>query len=327
MKPLSFFFIVSLSFLSFTAESKVKTVIRFVDEVLSLARKSKVDPKGLTKALDSVPLSSRSHFLKCAREIPDFIDVICRNPSYIKIVNKYPAHCAKGLTRTLKAVPGKPTVDMLDNVHSIKGKDRMVMDLLPSLNPNEIRQINNAIGGKTYSSDSIQEIFNKSKDLHIPEVYRGNLFELVGSKVLASGRKVENLSLKKGSTLMDGQFNSIHGIDKIGISPDGKPILIEMSLNKDFGRNLRLDGVQMSPQWCAANWQKFVSKHPDKVDELIANGMNPKYKNIFKETDFINDDLFVRKVCLPKDGGVQGLLYTGLNGTKGRLTDSDIVRI
>ena len=63
------------------------------------------------------------------------------------------------------------------------------------------------------------------------------------------------------------------------------------------------------------------------MDELIANGMNPKYKNIFKETDFINDDLFVRKVCLPKDGGVQGLVHTGLNGTKGRLTDSDIIRI
>lgn len=327
MKPLSFFFIVSLSFLSFTAESKVKTVIRFVDEVLSLARKSKVDSKGLTKALESVPLSSRGHFLKCAREVPDFIDVICRNSSYIKIVNKYPTWCTKGLTKTIGAVPGKPTVDMLDYVHSIRGADRVVMDLMPNLNPNEIRQINNAIGGKTYSSDSIQGILNKSKDLHIPEAYRGNLLELVGSKVLASGRKFENLSLKKGTKLVDGQFNAIHGIDKIGISPDGKPILIEMSLNKHFGKNLTLDGVQMSPQWCAANWQKFVSKHPDKVDELIANGMSPKYKNIFKETDFINDDLFIRKVCLPKDGGVQGLVYTGLNGTKGRLTDSDIIRI
>ena len=97
MKTWSLFFLVSLSFLSFKAESKVKTVIRFVDEVVSLAKKSKVDPKGLTKALESVPLSSRSHFLKCAREIPDFIDVICRNPSYIKIVNKYPTWCAKAL--------------------------------------------------------------------------------------------------------------------------------------------------------------------------------------------------------------------------------------
>ena len=26
---------------------------------------------------------------------------------------------------------------------------------------------------------------------------------------------------------------------------------------------------------------------------------------------------FIRKVCLPKDGGVQGLVHTGLNGTKG----------
>ena len=46
---------------------------------------------------------------------------------------------------------------------------------------------------------------------------------------------------------MDGQFNAIHGIDKIGISPDGKPILIEMSLNKNFGKNLTLDGVKCLP--------------------------------------------------------------------------------
>ena len=72
MKPLSFFFIVSLSFLSFTAESKVKTVIRFVDEVLSLARKSKVDSKGLTKALESVPLSSRGHLIYRGCDMQEF---------------------------------------------------------------------------------------------------------------------------------------------------------------------------------------------------------------------------------------------------------------
>ena len=331
MKVFVIIFLLLFQLIPYSAECKYSRAIRLTDEIRKLAKKSRLNLNGLDKSLDKVPLNLKAHFIKCGREIPNFINVVCRNEEYIKLVCRYPTWCTKAITKTLSTMPGKPTLNMLNDVYSIRGADRVVKDLMPNLTANEIRQLNNAIGGKTFSSDSIQSILNKSKNLHIPSSYRGELFELIGAKVLGSGRTIDNLPLMKNSKIISGQFNHIqnnqvHGIDKIGISPDGKPILIEMGINKDFGKTLTRNGVQMSPQWCAANWKKFITNHPEKVNELVTNGMNPKYRNSFKEADFVNDDLFLRKVCLPKDGELKGLIHTGLNG-KGRLKETDIIRL
>ena len=119
MKVFVLIFLLLFQLIPYSAESKYSRAIRLTDEIRKLAKKSRLNLNGLDKSLDKVPLNLKAHFIKCGREIPNFINVVCRNEEYIKLVCRYPTWCTKAITKSLSTMPGKPTLNMLNDVYSI----------------------------------------------------------------------------------------------------------------------------------------------------------------------------------------------------------------
>ena len=76
----------------------------------------------------------------------------------------------------------------------------------------------------------------------------------------------------------------------------------------------------MSPEWCADRWNRFHQANPDKIDELIEMGMDPKYNKKMLSSDFTSGAI-QRKIVLPRDGGISGIGKAGLDPI------NDIVRL
>jgi hypothetical protein len=106
-----------------------------------------------------------------------------------------------------------------------------------------------------------------------------NALRWVARAQLSGGALKSRSGLKEGSRVLVGKHDSKHGIDGIGVGPDGKPVIFEFSMYDKKALGLDTDGlVQLSPEWVADRWSKLVAvATPARLDELRAAGIDPKW--------------------------------------------------
>lgn len=296
--------------------------IKYIDDLIEIAAKqgTKIPSRSTLKdTLQSVPVEKLDQVRKLVDQHRGFLQTICTNTKNLDFVLENPQY-ANAAIKTLKSFPSGYTLNTLKDFSSSSKGLELCDNLLSELRPNEIEAVVRMMAGNTYSSKTLQRIIDKSK--HLPSETKGEFFEIVGAKILANGRRFENVEFKKGSKLIDGKFdNNNHGIDKIGVSPNGEPVLLELSINKSLYKK-HPKPFQMSPEWCADRWNKLLEANPQKINELIEMGMNPKYNKNLSYADFTAGAI-QRKIVLPKDGPIVNseILKAGLDPL------NDIVRL
>src|SRR5690606_33496762 len=102
----------------------------------------------------------------------------------------------------------------------------------------------------------LSDALYKVSDATIYKTQVGDLWEKIAATQANNGRFWQ-LGLKKGSVVMDAKSTSVHGIDGIGVSKVGKPIIIDYTINKNIAASGK--PYQMSPEWVSERWNKLVS--------------------------------------------------------------------
>ncbi len=129
------------------------------------------------------------------------------------------------------------------------------------------------------SRPQVEQIVAGLKRAEISPTAQGEVFESVARAQLSGGALKSRSGLKDGSRVLVGKHNSKHGIDGIGVGPDGKPVIFEFSMYDKKALGPDTDGlVQLSPEWVADRWSKLVAvATPARLDELRAAGIDPKW--------------------------------------------------
>ena len=131
------------------------------------------------------------------------------------------------------------------------------------------------------SRSQVEQIVAGLKRAELSPTAQGEVFESVARAQLSGGALKARSGLKEGSRVIVGKHNSKHGIDGIGVGPDGKPVIFEFSMYDKKALGPDTDGlVQLSPEWVADRWSKMVAAAtPARLDELRAMGVDPKWLN------------------------------------------------
>lgn len=187
--------------------------------------------------------------------------------------------------------------------------------LLPAFGPDEILQLHRILHGKTYSPDTLSKTISLAKQYLGPR-QAGELTERAGTAAVNASR-VPDLQIKKGTQLIEGKHNGLHGIDRIGLDPDGHPLIVEFTAGKNFKE--AGDPVQMTADWVAERWNKLLANGAS-ADALRDLGVPEKFlKPGAVSADVVRHE-FVRKVVVPKDTRISNFATTGLDGTKDLIT-------
>lgn len=101
---------------------------------------------------------------------------------------------------------------------------------------------------------------------------KGDLWEVVARSQLENGKFKHALDLMPNSKVINGQYDGVRGFDGIGISPDGVPIIFEMTTNakKTFENK---SANQMTSEWCFESWNKLVDHRPEMIEQLGKIGL------------------------------------------------------
>lgn len=128
--------------------------------------------------------------------------------------------------------------------------------------------------GKTVSNRQILAVVDEFRRIGDKSRTAADMFEVIARSQMATGINRINAGLMKYSKVVEGQYNSIHGIDGIGVALDGRPVLMEFTIDgsKNLAKTEQLSGV-----WCMDKWNRLIDSNPNLKDELIEAGMNPEY--------------------------------------------------
>jgi hypothetical protein len=271
---------------------------------------------------ENVSPSQLSGFADQAAKFTDAAKVLTE-PNAIRLIADRP-YLADGIVPALRTFPGKQTTVLAQSLaETLPGQGSIVTDLLPVLSDKELEAFCRMWNGKTYSSEAINQVILKAgKQLTQPRLI-GDLTEELATRAINSGRmvpKAGDLGLRKGSIVIPGQYDRIHGIDRIGVSPEGKPVILELTCaDKNFASQQLLDGDglrQMSPEWVLDRWRKFLEL-PDSRQLLVDLGIKPHFLEANRlSPDFVTKN-FVRKVLVPFESEPKNLPAAGLNPLNG----------
>ena len=299
--------------------AKGRIVYEMAEAIIKIAKAGKkVKVTELSRNLERIPASSHNLVKSLAKRNPEFVSVICRSDTALNYTIKNPNDFNSFLHAWKSTGGGQYVLRMFNGLKS-GGYQRAIDDLVPKLNKAEIDTLTRSLEGKTYSSEKLKSIVDKTDCWSSNTTLRGDFFEFLGEKILSS-RPPQGLNLKKGAKIIDGKFSGTAGIDRIGLDANGRPVIIELTIgNKNPMKRPPPYGPQMSPDWVSHCWNELVAKQPNKIDELIKSGMSPKYKKAFRPSDFEGDSLFVRKFVVPQGGKVSNIQGLGLSNINDRI--------
>jgi hypothetical protein len=147
-----------------------------------------------------------------------------------------------------------------------------------SMNPDEAQLLMRAVSGRMLSRRQVLELTDGLSKVGVAGK-NGEIWEVVARTQISGGALKSKSGLKNGGEVIAGQHNSIHGIDGIGASADGTPVIFEFSMNPI--KKLEPDSkglVQLGPGWTADRWHSMITKaSPDQIADLRRIGIDPKW--------------------------------------------------
>ena len=277
---------ISLSFLLFTCTLGLESVHAFAPKIGSIANavesiaklfkaagKAPVPADKLDDLAKNLPSGARTVIEKLAKAspelrrvaTPEFLSFVAKNPEFASdaaaVLKKFPSEqCGVLLTRLSKESP--------------MYCQKAVKHMAGSCSEETVSLLARSIDGKTVSNKQILSVVNDFKSIGDNSRTAAEVFEVIARNQLATGINRINTGLMKYSRVVEGQYNAIHGIDGIGVALDGRPVLMEFTI--DGSKNLAKT-EQLSGAWCAKKWNLLIDANPGLKDELIEAGMKPEH--------------------------------------------------
>jgi hypothetical protein len=283
----------------------------------------------LLRVVDIIPESQIRLFSELCQKYPLFIDTISSTRA-LKYIKNYPDN-TEHLYKVLTKFHGQQTIELFEALNRLPSSsaDHIIQTLATLttekgsiISEAHLINLHRILHGKTYNSKHIDELIQAFRG-NIHNKALGDLAEEMAISAI-NGKRFPNkhlLDLKPNSKVIKGQYDSVHGIDLIGIDRNGRPVILEVTTGKDFSQMVDGAGrVEMSPEWVLNRWELFT-KQPNNVEQLKIMGIDEKYlpPNILSIDDVKNS--FNRKVIAPRSASINRIQKSGMSGL------NDIIRL
>lgn len=252
-------------------------------------------------------------------QLISFSEVVAKHPDFFEIVHQSQAfeligrspNLTEALYFSLKRAPGQQTVEIFEHVRGLPGGESICSKLIPALSEEQIIHLRRVIDGKTYSSRVVDEVIVVSKK-HLTSDVSGELTEEI-ARCAVNGRRVTGVLLKEGTQTIPGKLQTRNGIDLIGATPEGKPLIVEITSGKNFADTEDVQGlIQMTDGWVVDRWNRFLVASPDNTRKLALAGIDSKYLKPVT-VEMVQRD-FSRKILKPASAQLERFSKTGMNG-------------
>ncbi len=156
--------------------------------------------------------------------------------------------------------------------------DRILPAVSKGFSTSEQVTLLKGVGGRMLSRSEVEEVTTALSALQrsgLDSVAVGEVFETIGRSQLSRGALKAKLGLKEGAEVVVGKHNGVNGIDGIGAAADGRPVIIEFTMDrvKDLSKQRP---PQLSPEWTAARWNLLMESE-DSRRSLATAGIDPKW--------------------------------------------------
>jgi hypothetical protein len=298
----------------------VGPVISKIDDVIRAVRqlgKSYGDDavRAAEKVLKELPDEAGEAAAKMYKRYgDDFIKSVVSNPALHKrLLSECPE--LMGAFLKLETVHDPSIVmQMIGKLRAMRNGESISAKVLPTLadaDKNQFIQLSRGLSGKTIDSRVLDDAFASARTCLDPDEL-GTLTEKVTESLINAGRPLNRgrttLPLKKGTKLVEGKVGGNHGIDFVGVGSNGKPQIVEVTAGKSVAETS--DGYQMSAEWVAANWKRFIEKADP--EELGKMGFDRKYLDPRRITpDFVRKEFDLYAV-FPESAGLSGRVHTAI---------------
>ena len=150
-----------------------------------------------------------------------------------------------------------------------------------------------ALSGREVNTKDINLALNACSKATSPNA-AGELFEVIARQQSVIGVNRAKLGLKRGSHVLDGKYNRKHGLDGIGVAEDGRPVIMEFTIN---GKKSLENTGQLSPTSTASGWNKFI-EDPARLKQVRELGVREEF---LKPVSADTAASFGRKLVAPTD--------------------------
>ncbi|MDA9934885.1 hypothetical protein N9B88_03855 [Rubripirellula sp.] len=246
---------------------------RSLSKLFRAAGDAPIPKDKLDDLLKGFPYGARATIKSLAVTAPE-IRVVA-TPDFFTFISKYPdlAPDAAGILQKLPSLECGRLLSKLSK-ESPRYSQQAVKHIASSFPEQTLGLLARCTSGRTVSNKQILAVIDEFRKIGDNGATAGDMFELIARSQMSFGTNSIRAGLKKGSRIIEGQYDSVHGIDGIGVALDGRPVLMEYTI--DGSKNLKKTD-QLSGTWCMTRWNKLVDENPKLGSELIKNGMDPSH--------------------------------------------------
>jgi|GEM_PF-6978291 len=150
--------------------------------------------------------------------------------------------------------------------------------IVKSMSPEEVQLLLRGLSGRMLSRRQVLKLTEGLSSIGSTGK-NGEIWEIVARAQISRGALKSRTGLKDGGQVIAGHHNSIHGIDGVGASADGTPVIFEFSMYPSKKLEPDASGrVQLGPAWTADKWNLLITKaSPEELAELLRIGIDPKW--------------------------------------------------
>ena len=156
------------------------------------------------------------------------------------------------------------------------------------------------ISGRMLSQKQVGRVAEALEQSALSTQEMGGAFECLTRAQLSRGTNKSLSGLREGGEVVSSQYNKVHGIDGVGATPDGRPVIFEISMYKNKALGETVDGVQLSPAWTADRWNKAMDV-PELIAEFRRIGVNESHLRKVTTVDTVT---WPRKLVVAHDSAL-----------------------
>jgi hypothetical protein len=261
---------------TYALSPKIGSLIKTANSLSRLfkaAEKAPIPKDKLDDLLKGFPSGARATITSLAVTSPEIRRFATSD--FFEFIAKFP-HLAPDAANILSKLPTDQCGLLLLklSIESPRHFQKAVKHMSSSFSEETLFLLVRSTSDKTVSNKQILAVIDEFRRIGDNGGTAGDMFELIARIQMTVGNNRIKAGLMKHTKIFEGQYNSIHGIDGIGVTPDGLPVLMEFTI--DGSKNLKKTD-QLSGTWCMTRWNKLVDENPNLGGELIKNGMDPSY--------------------------------------------------
>lgn len=157
------------------------------------------------------------------------------------------------------------------------------------------------MSGRQLSRRQVESFTDALRKTDLDSVAQGDAFECVGRAQFARGVQKSKTGLKDGSPVIGGKYNEANGIDGIGVTSNGTPVIFEFSMDRAKDLAKSSEPAQLSRAWTSDRWSRMIESQPATVQKLSDMGIDGKWLRAVRAEDIGS---WSRKLVLANESAI-----------------------